>query len=69
MKPIGPYVEDTSSDVPSDFSKIIKENEGTVEDITYDSTVIKEGATVKRKAKVVLPKDYSEDKKYPVVYM
>lgn len=69
MKPIGPYVEDTSSDVPSDFSKVIKENEGTVEDITYDSTVIKEGAIVKRKAKVVLPKDYSADKKYPVVYM
>ncbi len=69
MKPIGPYVEDTSSDVPNDFSKIIKENEGTVEDITYDSTVIKEGQTVKRKAKVVLPKDYSSDKKYPVVYM
>lgn len=69
MKPIGPYVEDTSSDVPADFSKVIKENEGTVEDITYESTVIKEGAIVTRKAKVVLPKDYSTDKKYPVVYM
>ncbi len=69
MKPIGPYIEDTNSDVPDDFSKVIKENEGTVEDITYESTVIKEGATVTRKAKVVLPKDYSADKKYPVVYM
>lgn len=69
MKPIGPYVEDTSSNVPTDYSKVIAENEGTVENITYESTVIKEGAIVERKAKVVLPKGYSADKKYPVVYM
>lgn len=42
---------------------------GTVEDITYGSTVIKEGEVVMRKAKVVLPKDYDENKRYPVVYM
>lgn len=69
MKPIAQYLEDTSTEVPADFSKVNKSVEGTVEDITYESTVIKEGETVTRKAKVVLPKDYSEDKKYPVVYM
>ncbi len=69
IKPIKPYIEDTSSDVPDNFSKAIKDNEGTVENITYESTVIKKGATVMRKAKVILPKNYSADKKYPVVYM
>ncbi|MDE6635402.1 MAG: hypothetical protein K2K09_02200, partial [Lachnospiraceae bacterium] len=42
---------------------------GTVEDIVYDSTAIKVGEVVERKAKVVLPNGYSTDKKYPVVYM
>jgi len=43
---------------------------GTVEDISYESTVIKsDAATVTRKAKVVLPKGYSKNKKYPVMYM
>ncbi len=42
---------------------------GTVEDISYSSTVVKENATVMRNAKVVLPKGYTEDKEYPVVYM
>lgn len=69
MKPIAQYLEDTSTEVPNGFSKVDKSVEGTVEDITYESTVIKEGETVTRKAKVILPKDYSEDKKYPVVYM
>lgn len=44
-------------------------NAGTVEDISYDSTAISEGMTVIRHAKVVLPKGYTKDKKYPVVYM
>lgn len=69
MKPIGPYIEDTDSSVPDGFDEVNDEVAGTVEDITYDSTVIKEDAVVSRKAKVVLPKGYSEDKKYPVVYM
>ena len=69
IKPIGPYVEDTNIDVPVGFMNQNSSVAGTVEDITYDSTVITEGATVARKAKVVLPKDYSTDKKYPVVYM
>lgn len=69
MKPIGPYIEDTDSSVPDGFDKVNDEVAGTVEDITYDSTVIKEDTVVSRKAKVVLPKGYTEDKKYPVVYM
>lgn len=69
MKPIGPYIEDTDSSVPDGFDEVNDEVAGTVEDITYDSTVIKEDAVVSRKAKVVLPKGYTEDKKYPVVYM
>lgn len=69
MKPIEQYLDDKSTEVPADFSKVDKSVEGTVEDITYGSTVIKEGETVMRKAKVVLPKDYDENKKYPVVYM
>ncbi len=55
--------------VPSGYTGRNESVAGTVEDITYDSTVIKEGETVQRKAKVVLPKGYTEDKKYPVVYM
>lgn len=69
MKPIGPYIEDTDSSVPDGFDKVDTEVAGTVEDITYDSTVIKKDDVVSRKAKVVLPKGYTEDKKYPVVYM
>lgn len=69
MKPIGPYIEDTDSSVPDGFDKVDDEVAGTVKDITYDSAVIKENAVVERKAKVVLPKGYTKDKKYPVVYM
>ena len=69
MKPIAPYVEDKNSDVPEGYAKVDKSVAGTVEDITYGSTVIKEGEVVMRKAKVVLPKDYDENKRYPVVYM
>lgn len=69
VKPIAPYLEDTNSNVPSGYSKADKSVEGTVENITYGSTVITEGETVMRKATVVLPKNYSKDNKYPVVYM
>ncbi len=69
MEPISQYLEDTNYDIPVGFDRIDGSVAGVVEDITYDSTVIKEGELVQRKAKVVLPKDYSEDKKYPVVYL
>ena len=69
IKPITSYVEDTEVDVPTGFMDQDNGVAGTVEDITYESTVVKEGATVMRKAKVILPKDYSDSKKYPVVYM
>lgn len=69
IQPIAPYVEDTNTDVPDGFMSQDKNVAGTVVDITYDSTVVKEDAVIERKAKVVLPKDYTEDKKYPVLYM
>ncbi|MDE6636282.1 MAG: Ig-like domain-containing protein, partial [Lachnospiraceae bacterium] len=69
MEPISQYLEDTDYSVPDGFDRIDDSVAGVIEDITYDSTVIKEGEIVQRKAKVVLPKDYSEDKKYPVVYL
>lgn len=69
MEPISKYLEDDSSDVPAGFDKVDASAAGTVEDIEYPSTVITEGEVVMRKAKVVLPKDYTEDKKYPVVYL
>ncbi len=69
IKPIKQYVEDTDFSVPVGFMDVDKDVEGTVEDISYESTAIKEGVTVTRKAKVVLPKGYTEEKKYPVVYM
>lgn len=69
MEPIAQYLEDTNYDAPAGFDRVDAAVAGVVEDITYDSTVIKEGEVVQRKAKVVLPKDYSENKKYPVVYL
>lgn len=69
MKPIAPFIEDTNYDVPDGYDRTDASVAGVVEDITYPSTVIKEGATVNRKAKVALPKDYDENKKYPVIYM
>jgi len=65
MKPIGPYIEDTDFSVPDGFDKVDDEVAGKGD----DSAVIKENAVVERKAKVVLPKGYTKDKKYPVVYM
>lgn len=65
-----PFEEDPEmAELPAGYANVNESVAGTVEDITYDSTVIKEGAIVKRKAKVVLPKDYSADKEYPVIYM
>lgn len=42
---------------------------GKVLDISYPSTVITPNEVVYRKAKVLLPKNYDESKKYPVLYM
>ncbi len=65
-----PFEEDPEmAALPAGYANVNEKVAGTVKDITYDSTVVKEGATIKRKAKVVLPKDYSTDKKYPVIYM
>lgn len=61
--------EDAELSVPTGFRSQKAANAGTVENITYDSTVITEGKTIQRKAKVVLPKGYTTEKKYPVVYM
>ena len=44
-------------------------NSGTLEEFYYDSTEVSEGETVKRHARVALPKGYTESKKYPVIYM
>lgn len=68
-KPIKPYVDDTDLSVPDGFMNVNADVAGTVETITYDSTVVKENEVVQRKAKVILPKDYDPDKKYPVLYM
>lgn len=68
-KPIDQYVLDTDLSVPAGFMNVNPDVAGTVETITYDSTVIKENEVVKRKAKVILPKDYDPEKEYPVLYM
>ena len=68
-KPIEEYVLDTDVSVPAGFMNVNPDVAGTVETITYDSTVIKENEVVQRKAKVILPKDYDPEKKYPVLYM
>lgn len=64
-----PFPEKEEMAVPVDFRKKNSANAGEIEDITYDSTAIVEGETIQRKAKVVLPKNYTTSKKYPVVYM
>lgn len=59
-------INDTSYDEPSDFNKEqAGRNYGTVEEIEYYSLTLK----VNRKANVFLPKDYDENKSYPVVYL
>lgn len=65
-------LRDDNYEVPAGYADVKAEVEGTIEDITYPSTVITEGATINRKAKVVLPKGYDRNntnKKYPVIYM
>lgn len=57
------------SDLPSGFMKKNEANSGTLEEFYYDSTEVSEGETVKRHARVALPKGYTESKKYPVIYM
>lgn len=64
-----PSAENSDYDVPVGFRSKNAANAGTVKDISYESTVIVEGKSVTRKAKVVLPKGYTTEKKYPVVYM
>lgn len=66
---VSPFVENPDMEVPVGYRSIKSANAGEVIDITYNSTVIVEGKTVERKAKVVLPKGYTTEKKYPVVYM
>lgn len=68
-KPIDQYVQDEDLSVPDGFMAVNPDVAGTVETITYDSTVIKEDEVVQRKAKVILPKDYDPNKQYPVLYM
>ena len=57
------------SDLPSGFMNKNEANSGTLEEFYYDSTEVSEGETVKRHARVALPKGYTESKKYPVIYM
>lgn len=64
-----PDSNQVDTEVPVGYRNQISANEGTVQDISYESTAIVEGKTVTRKAKVVLPKGYTTEKKYPVVYM
>lgn len=69
VKSIKPYLEDTNYDVPDNYDRIDNSVAGTISTITYPSTVIKNDGVVNRNAKVALPKDYDENKKYPVIYM
>ena len=55
--------------VPNGFDSVNGAVAGTVQDITYGSTVIKQNEVVMRNAKVVLPKGYTTSKRYPVIYM
>lgn len=53
-------------DVPENFSAVQEGvNYGTMMEITYDSKTT--GTT--RKANIILPPDYSEEKEYPVLYL
>lgn len=71
-----PYPENPDfSDLPKGYTAKVKANEGTVERFEYKSTKYYDGTNstdkkaIDRYAMVVLPKDYSKDKKYPVIYM
>lgn len=69
MVPIANLLEDEDFAVPNGFKTYNEETEGDMDEIVYDSTVIVEGETVKRKANVALPKNYDPNKTYPVIYM
>lgn len=65
-----PYPEDsTYSNLPSGFMNKNESVAGTIKELYYNSTVVAEGKTVERHARVALPKDYTKTKKYPVIYM
>lgn len=66
MKPIAELLADTNLDTPYGYT--IMDNSvdyGKVETISYYSTA----TNSTRKAKVLLPANYTENKKYPVLYM
>lgn len=71
-----PYPEDPEfSNLPQGYTKKIENNKGTVVRFDYQSTKWYDGTdstdkkAIDRYAMVVLPKDYSKTKKYPVIYM
>lgn len=71
-----PFPEDPEfSDLPNGYTSKIQANKGEVERFYYESTeYISDDDSAKkdpidRYAMVVLPKDYSKTKKYPVIYM
>lgn len=71
-----PFPEDPEfSDLPKGYTSKIQANKGEVERFEYESTeYISDDNSAKkdpidRYAMVVLPKDYSKTKKYPVIYM
>lgn len=68
MEPISTFLEDDNYETPANYDRENASTKGTIVDITYPSTVLKEGSVINRKAKVALPKDYDEDKQYPVIY-
>ncbi len=58
--------EENNFDVPLNFTSIQKGAKyGKMQEITYESKTT--GTT--RKANIILPVDYSEDKEYPVLYL
>ena len=68
-RPISEFRDNDDWSVPQNFEALDGSVAGTAEYITYPSTAIVEGRTINRNAWVILPKDYDESKKYPVVYM
>lgn len=71
-----PYPENEEySNLPKGYTANVTENNGTVERFEYESTKYYDGTdstdkkAIDRYAMVVLPKDYSKNKKYPVIYM
>lgn len=62
-----PITMDISNhNLPSNYNSIISGNEyGTLESFTYYSNITK----TMRPANIILPHNYSKDKKYPVLYM